>query len=111
MIAFLAPVPPEVAAGLSTLTLLTGWTFARFKTKPLRAFWVGTEDVYAARSESHALKLASDDGTTSLTLDDIDEVSGLSLCLPIPDETETGHTLAQLLRSTRTPGWIASTRG
>jgi|GEM_PF-4000009 hypothetical protein len=111
MIAFLAPVPPEVAAGLSTLTFLTGWIFARFKTKPLRAFWVGIEDVYAARSESQALKLAIDDGATFLTLDDIDEVSGLSLCYPVPDETETGHTLAQLLLNTRTPGWIASARG
>jgi hypothetical protein len=111
MIAFLAPVPPEVAAGLSTLTFLTGWIFARFKTKPLRAFWVGTEDVYAARSESHALKLATDDGAKFLTLDDIDEVCGLPLYYPMPDEAETGQTVAQLLRKTRTPGWIATARG
>lgn len=111
MIALFAPVPPEAAAGLSAVTFLTGWIFGRRRTKPLRAFWVGVEDVYAARSESHALQIALDDGASFLTLDDIQEVDGLSLCHPIPDESEVEQTLAQLLRKTRTPGWIASARG
>jgi hypothetical protein len=111
MIAFFAPVPPEAAMGLSALTFFTGWIFGRFKSKPLRAFWVGTNDVYAAHSESHALRLAREDGDVSLTLDDVDEVSGLSLCYPIPDENQDAQSLAQLLRKTRVPGWVASARG
>lgn len=111
MIAFFAPVPPEAAVGLSAVTFLTGWIFGRNKTKPLRAFWVGVEDVYAAHSEAQALKLAGEDGVRSLTLDDIQEVDAISLCYPIPDETEISHTLAELLRKARRPGWIAGARG
>ncbi len=110
MIVFFAPMPRR-AKGLSALRFITGWIVGRLKRKPLRAFWVGVEDVYAAHSEAHALRLAIEDGDTSLTLDDIDEVSGPSLSHPIPDETEHPHTLAELLQKARTPGWIASARG
>ncbi len=111
MISFFAPVPPEAAVGLSSVTFLTGWLIGRFKSKPLRAFWVGVEDVYAAHSEEQALKLAIEDGSNYLTIDDVDEVSGLSLCHPVPDENGAELTLAQILRKTRGPGWIAGTRG
>jgi hypothetical protein len=110
MITFFAPVPPE-AVGLSVVTFLIGLIFGRAKTKPLRAFWVGTEDVYAARSEEQALKLATEDGTKFLTLDDVQEITGASLWHQIPEESGPARSLIELLSKARRPGWIACARG
>jgi hypothetical protein len=80
-------------------------TSKRFRAeKVLRAFWVGTTDVYAAYSEEHALKQALyDEPGSTYTLDDVAEIAFAEMWA----EGALDEPLGVLLSKAREPGLLA----
>lgn len=78
-------------------------------TKPLQAFWVGDDDIYAAEDEAQALRLAAAiAGPDAYTLDDVAPVSAETLDSKLrDDEGRVAWTLRGLLLDTREPGYLA----
>lgn len=77
---------------------------------PLRAFWVGDIDVFAASSAEAALAVARrpDDEFDVLELDDVTEVTAEDLDKPMVEEDGTPcGTLRELLAKATEPGWLA----
>lgn len=76
---------------------------------PLRAFWVGDIDVFAASSAEAALASARrpDDEFDALELDDVREVTTEDLNKWIFDEDRKYcGTLAEALAAATEPGWL-----
>lgn len=76
---------------------------------PLRAFWVGDMDVFAASSAEAALAVARrpDDEFDALELDDVSEVTAEDLDKPMVEEDGTPcGTLRELLAEATEPGWL-----
>lgn len=78
-------------------------------TKPLLAFWVGDDDMYAAEDEAQALALASAiAGSVAYTLDDVSPVSAETLDDRLrDDEGRLAWTLRGLLMDAKQPGYLA----
>lgn len=78
-------------------------------TKPLLAFWVGDDDIYAAEDEAQALKLATAiAGPGAYTLDDVAPVSAETLdSRLLDDDGRLAWTLRGLLMDTQEPGYLA----
>lgn len=78
-------------------------------TKPLLAYWVGDEDIYAAVDEAQALRLANAlAGGDCYTLTDVAEVQAATLDERLADDTgKLAWTLRGLLASTAEPGYLA----
>lgn len=73
---------------------------------PLRAFWVGDEDIYAAKDEAQAMTLANAiAGTGTYTLGDVAEVSAETLDDPL--SSDDGPTTLRLLLASAEPGYLA----
>lgn len=72
--------------------------------KALRAFWVGTTDVYAAFSEDHALMQALyDDPGSTHTVDDAAEIAFAEMW----SEGDLEEPLGLMLSKARAPGLLA----
>ncbi|MSU98436.1 hypothetical protein EB795_31730 [Pseudomonas mandelii] len=78
-------------------------------TKPLLAFWVGDDDIYAAEDEAQALALANAiAGHGTYTLDDVAPVSADTLDDRLRDEEgRLAWTLRGLLMDQTEPGYLA----
>lgn len=78
-------------------------------TRPLLAFWVGDDDIYAAEDEAQALSLANAiAGHGAYTLDDVAPVSADTLDDRLRDEAgRLAWTLRGLLMEQTEPGYLA----
>lgn len=78
-------------------------------TKPLQAYWVGDDDIYAAEDEAQALTLANAiAGHGTYTLDDVAPVSAETLDDRLRDEEgRLAWTLRGLLMDQAEPGYLA----
>lgn len=82
---------------------------ARDLTKPLRAFWVGDDDIYAAEDEAQAVALANAiAGPGTYSVDDAAPVSADTLdARLVDDDGKLAWTLRGLLRAQAEPGYLA----
>lgn len=78
-------------------------------TRPLLAFWVGDDDMFAAEDEAQALALANAlSGVQSYTLDDVMPVSAETLDERLRDDSgRLAWTLRGFLHSQTEPGYLA----
>lgn len=78
-------------------------------TRPLLAFWVGDDDMYAAEDEAQALALANAiAGSNAYTLDDVMPVSAETLDERLRDDSgRLAWTLRGLLMDQKAPGYLA----
>lgn len=78
-------------------------------TKPLLAFWVGDDDIYAAEDEAQAVMLANAvAGPGTYTVDDVAPVSADTLNDRLrDDEGRLAWTLRGLLMEQTEPGYLA----
>ena len=78
-------------------------------TRPLLAFWVGDDDIYAAEDEAQAVALANAiAGHGAYTLDDVAPVSAETLDDRLRDEAgRLVWTLRGLLMEQTEPGYLA----
>jgi hypothetical protein len=78
-------------------------------TKPLLAFWVGDDDIYAAEDEAQAVTLANAiAGPGTYSLDDVAPVSADTLDDRLRDEEgRLAWTLRGLLMDQTEPGYLA----
>ena len=78
-------------------------------TRPLLAFWVGDDDIYAAEDEAQAVSLANAiAGHGTYTLDDVAPVSAETLDDRLRDEAgRLAWTLRGLLMEQTEPGYLA----
>lgn len=78
-------------------------------TRPLLAFWVGEDDIYAAEDDAQALALANAiAGPGAYTLEDVTPVSAEVLDERLADDTgRLAWTLRGLLVSQTEPGYLA----
>lgn len=78
-------------------------------TRPLLAFWVGDDDIYAAEDEAQAVVLANAiAGHGTYTLDDVAPVSAETLDDRLRDEAgRLAWTLRGLLMDQAEPGYLA----
>lgn len=78
-------------------------------TKPLQAYWVGDDDIYAAEDEAQAVTLANAiAGHGTYTLDDVAPVSADTLDDRLRDEEgRLAWTLRGLLMDQTEPGYLA----
>lgn len=78
-------------------------------TKPLQAYWVGDDDIYAAEDEAQAVTLANAiAGHGTYTLDDVVPVSADTLDDRLRDEEgRLAWTLRGLLMDQTEPGYLA----
>lgn len=84
-------------------------TPVRDLTRPLLAFWVGDDDIYAAEDEAQAVSLANAiAGHGTYTLDDVAPVSADTLDDRLRDEAgRLAWTLRGLLMEQTEPGYLA----
>ncbi|MCE4058480.1 hypothetical protein [Pseudomonas sp. Au-Pse12] len=84
-------------------------TPVRDLTRPLLAFWVGDDDIYAAEDEAQALALANAiAGPGTYGLDDVMPVSADTLDDRLRDEAgRLAWTLRGLLLDQKEPGYLA----
>ena len=84
-------------------------TPVRDLTRPLLAFWVGDDDMYAAEDEAQAVSLANAiAGHGTYTLDDVAPVSADTLDDRLRDEAgRLAWTLRGLLMEQTEPGYLA----
>lgn len=84
-------------------------TPVRDLTRPLLAFWVGDDDIYAAEDEAQALTLANAiAGHGTYTLDDVVPVSADTLDDRLRDDSgRLAWTLRGLLMDQKEPGYLA----
>ena len=84
-------------------------TPVRDLTRPLLAFWVGDDDIYAAEDEAQAVALANAvAGLGAYTLDDVAPVSADTLDDRLRDEAgRLAWTLRGLLMEQTEPGYLA----
>ena len=84
-------------------------TPVRDLTRPLLAFWVGDDDIYAAEDEAQALALAhAIAGPGTYTLDDVEPVSADALDDRLRDDAgRLAWTLRGLLMDQNEPGYLA----
>lgn len=84
-------------------------TPVRDLTRPLLAFWVGDDDIYAAEDEAQALALANAiAGPGTYDLDDVMPVSADTLDDRLRDEAgRLAWTLRGLLLDQKEPGYLA----
>lgn len=77
--------------------------------RPLLAFWVGDDDIYAAEDEAQAVALANAiAGPGAYTLDDVAPVSAETLDDRLRDEAgRLAWTLRGLLMDQVVPGYLA----
>lgn len=76
-------------------------------TRPLLAFWVGDDDMYAAEDEAQALANAIA-GPGAYTLDDVMPVSAETLDERLRDDSgRLAWTLRGLLMDQKAPGYLA----
>lgn len=78
-------------------------------TRPLLAFWVGDDDIYAAEDEAQALALANAiAGHGTYTLGDVVPVSADALDDRLRDDSgRLAWTLRGLLMDQKEPGYLA----
>lgn len=78
-------------------------------TRPLLAFWVGDDDIYAAEDEAQAFALANAiAGPGTYTVDDVAPVSADTLEDRLRDEGgRLAWTLRGLLLDQKEPGYLA----
>lgn len=78
-------------------------------TRPLLAFWVGDDDIYAAEDEAQALALANAIAAhVTYTLDDVTPVGAQMLDERLADENgRLAWTLRGLLMDQKEPGYLA----
>lgn len=78
-------------------------------TRPLLAFWVGDDDIFAAENEAQALALANAlSHAPAYTLDDVMRVSAEVLDDRLRDDSgRLAWTLRGLLGSQAEPGYLA----
>jgi len=78
-------------------------------TRPLLAFWVGDDDIYAAEDEAQALALANAiAGPGTYSVDDVAPVSADTLDARLADEAgRLAWTLRGLLMDQKEPGYLA----
>lgn len=78
-------------------------------TRPLLAFWVGDDDIYAAEDDAQALALANAiAGPCTYTLDDVSPVSAETLDDRLRDDSgRLAWTLRGLLMDQKEPGYLA----
>ena len=78
-------------------------------TRPLLAFWVGDDDIYAAEDEAQALALANAIAAhVTYTLDDVTPVGAQMLDERLADETgRLAWTLRGLLMAQTEAGYLA----
>jgi hypothetical protein len=78
-------------------------------TRPLLAFWVGDDDIYAAEDEAQAVALANAiAGPGTYTVDDVVPVSADTLDDRLRDEDgRLVWTLRGLLLDQKEPGYLA----
>ncbi|MBC8984086.1 hypothetical protein IAI52_27955 [Pseudomonas lurida] len=78
-------------------------------TRPLLAFWVGDDDMYAAEDEAQALALANAiAGPNAYTLDDVAPASAETLDERLRDDSgRLAWTLRGLLMDQKAPGYLA----
>ena len=78
-------------------------------TRPLLAFWVGDDDIYAAEDEAQAVALANAiAGHGAYTVDDVAPVSAETLDDRLRDEAgRLACTLRGLLLDQTEPGYLA----
>ncbi len=78
-------------------------------TRPLLAFWVGDDDIYAAEDDAQALALAlAIAGPCAYTLDDVSPVSAETLDDRLRDDSgRLAWTLRGLLMDQKEPGYLA----
>ena len=78
-------------------------------TRPLLAFWVGDDDIYAAEDEAQAVALANAiAGPGTYSLDDVAPVSADTLDDRLRDEAgRLAWTLRGLLLDQKEPGYLA----
>lgn len=84
-------------------------TPVRDLTRPLLAFWVGDDDIYAAEDEAQAVALANAiAGHGTYALDDVALVSAETLDGRLRDEAgRLAWTLRGLLLDQKEPGYLA----
>lgn len=84
-------------------------TPVRDLTRPLLAFWVGDDDIYAAEDETQAVRLANAiAGPGTYTVDDVAPVSADTLDGRLRDEEgRLAWTLRGLLLDQTEPGYLA----
>lgn len=84
-------------------------TPVRDLTRPLLAFWVADDDIYAAEDEAQALALANAiAGPGAYTLDDVTPVSAEMLDDRLRDDSgRLAWTLRGLLMDQKAPGYLA----
>ncbi len=84
-------------------------TPVRDLTRPLLAFWVGDDDIYAAEDEAQAVALANAiAGHGAYTVDDVAPVSAETLDDRLRDEAgRLAWTLRGLLLDQTEPGYLA----
>jgi hypothetical protein len=84
-------------------------TPVRDLTRPLLAFWVADDDIYAAEDEAQALALANAiAGPGAYTLDDVIPVSAETLDDRLRDDSgRLAWTLRGLLMDQKAPGYLA----
>lgn len=84
-------------------------TLVRDLTRPLLAFWVGDDDIYAAEDEAQAVVLANAiAGDGVYTLDDVAPVSAETLDDRLCDDAgRLAWTLRGLLMDQTEPGYLA----
>lgn len=84
-------------------------TPVRDLTRPLLAFWVADDDIYAAEDEAQALALANAiAGPGAYTLDDVMPVSAEVLDERLRDDSgRLAWTLRGLLMDQKAPGYLA----
>lgn len=82
---------------------------SRALTRPLLAFWVGDDDIYAAEDEAQAVALANAiAGPGTYTVDDVAPVSADTLDGRLRDEDGClAWTLRGLLLDQTEPGYLA----
>jgi len=78
-------------------------------TRPLLAFWVGDDDIYATEDDAQALALANAiAGPGAYTLCDVSPVSAETLDDRLCDDTgRLAWTLRGLLMDQKEPGYLA----
>lgn len=81
-------------------------TPVRDLTRPLLAFWVGDDDIYAAEDEAQALAMAhAIAGPGAYTLDDVTPVAAVTLDEPLT--SDDGSTTLRALLLTAEAGYLA----
>lgn len=111
----LAPLPVEVDVpvwrSLSNLLALADRMDNPPAAAPLRAFWVGEHDVYAAHSAEQALELCEGHSgmPDTFDLDDVRELTADELDKPLQEEDGTPcGTTRQMLADKAAPGELVS---